>query len=323
MEVEYFPLNFKYLDYQRDAVLDAKEKIKEYGGIFLSDVVGLGKTYMGALLAQQLKGTTLVIAPPALISEHNPGGWKRVLRDFEVKAIVESKGKLDQIVTKYEPSMYQNVIIDESHDFRNEGTQQYEYLSKLCKGKNVVLISATPFNNSPTDLLSQIKLFQPAHKSTLPNPKVRDLETYFARLDRRQRMIDKDKDPELYLSVSKEIAADIRENVLQYLMVRRTRNSISKYYKEDLKRNKMEFPEVKKPIPVYYEFDVYIDKVFEETLELLNNQLTYAKYRPLDVEYQIKPNVKFLNSQNMMGNFIKILLIKRLESGSVAFKKIY
>lgn len=321
MEVEYSPQNFKYLDYQRDAVLDAKEKIEEYGGVFLADVVGLGKTYMGTLLAQQLKGTTLVIAPPALISEHNPGGWKRVMRDFEVKSIVESKGKLNQIVSKYERSAYQNVIIDESHDFRNEETQQYEYLSKICKGKNVILISATPFNNSPTDLLSQIKLFQPAHNSTLPNPKVKDLESYFKRLEKRQGMVNKDNDPEKYLSVSKEIATDIRENVLQYLMVRRTRNSITKFYAEDLKRNNMEFPKVNKPIPIFYEFDSYINEVFEETLQLLNNQLTYAKYRPLDVEYQLNPNIKFANSQKMMGNFIKILLIKRLESGSYSFKK--
>ena len=40
-------------------------------------------------------------------------------------------------------------------------------------------------------------------------------------------------DPELYLKVSKAISADIRENVLQYLMVRRTRNSINKYYQKD------------------------------------------------------------------------------------------
>lgn len=321
IDVDYFPPNFKYLDYQRDAVLDAREKIKEYGGVFLSDVVGLGKTYMGALLAQQLKGTTLVIAPPALIDEHNPGGWKRVLRDFEVKSIVESKGKLDQIVEKYDHNAYQNVMIDESHDFRNEETQQYEYLSKICKGKNVILISATPFNNSPSDLLSQIKLFQPAHNSTLPNPKVRDLEAYFKRLDKKQKMVDQAKNPELYLKVSKEISADIRENILQYLMVRRTRSSISKYYKEDLKKNKMEFPDVKKPIPVYYEFDDYINEVFEETLRLINQNLTFAKYRPLAAEYQINPEKKFANSQKIMGNFIKILLIKRLESGSYAFKK--
>ncbi len=321
MDVGYYPEGFKFLDYQRDAVLDAKEKIKEYGGVFLSDVVGLGKTYMGALLAQQLKGTTLVIAPPALIDEHNRGGWKQVLREFEVKSIVESKGKLDQILNKYESSEYQNVIIDESHDFRNEETQRYEYLSDICKGKNVILISATPFNNSPSDLLSQIKLFQPAHNSTLPNPKVRDLESYFKRLDKRQKMVDKSEDPELYLSVSKEISADIRENILQYLMVRRTRNSINKYYQNDLKKNNLEFPTVKKPRPVYYEFDEYINEVFDESLELINKNLTFAKYRPLADEYQKVPDTRYSNSQQMMGNFIKILLIKRLESGSYAFKK--
>ncbi len=321
MDVGYFPEGFKFLDYQRDAVLDAKEKIKEYGGVFLSDVVGLGKTYMGALLAQQLKGTTLVIAPPALIDEHNRGGWKHILREFEVKAIVESKGKIDQILKHHDIREYQNVIIDESHDFRNEETQRYEYLSEICKGKNIILISATPFNNSPSDLLSQIKLFQPAHNSTLPNPKVRDLESYFKRLKKRQKRINKDEDPELYLKVSKDISADIRENVLQYLMVRRTRSSINKYYQKDLKINNLEFPTVHAPHPVYYEFDEYINKIFDETLRLITRNLTYAKYRPLAVEYQKEPDIKFSNSQNMMSNFIKILLIKRLESGSYAFKK--
>lgn len=321
IDIEYAPPNFKYLDYQRDAVLDAKEKIKEHGGVFLSDVVGLGKTYMGTLLAQQLQGTTLVIGPPALISDHNPGGWKRVMRDFEVKSIVESKGKLNQILTNYDTSMYQNVIIDESHYFRNEETQQYEYLSEICKGKNVILISATPFNNSPTDLLSQIKLFQPAHNSTLPNPKVKDLENYFKNLEKKQQTINKEENPEKYLEISKEIAADIRENVLQYLMVRRTRSSISKYYAKDLKSNNMKFPIVNKPIPIYYEFDEYINNVFDKTLYLLNNELTYAKYRPLDLEYFKNPDTRYVNSQKMMGNFIKILLIKRLESGSYSFKK--
>ena len=321
MEIGYFPEGFKFLNYQRDAVLDAKEKIKEHGGVFLSDVVGLGKTYMGALLAQQLKGTTLVIAPPALIDEHNRGGWKHILREFEVKSIVESKGKLDQILKHHETSEYQNVIIDESHEFRNEETQRYEYLSEICKGKNVILISATPFNNSPMDLLSQIKLFQPAHNSTLPNPKVRDLENYFKKLIKRQQMVDKQEDPELYLKVSKEISKDIRENVLQYLMVRRTRNSINKYYQKDLKENNLEFPTVNTPIPECYEFTEHINEVFDETLELIAKNLTYAKYRPLATEYQKTPDLSLSNSQTMMGNFIKILLLKRLESGSYAFKK--
>jgi len=59
---EYYPENFMDLEYQKDAVRDAKLKLAEYGGVFLSDVVGIGKTYIAAMLAQQLDGRTLVIA---------------------------------------------------------------------------------------------------------------------------------------------------------------------------------------------------------------------------------------------------------------------
>ena len=323
LDYEIFPPGFKMLEYQRDAVLYARDILGEHGGVFLSDVVGLGKTYMGSLLAQQLRGTTLVIAPPALVKDHNPGGWKRVLREFGVSPmpIVESKGKLDQILEKYDPNSYQNVIIDESHDFRNEDTQQYEYLSQICKGKKVILISATPFNNSPSDLLSQIKLFQPAHNSTLPNPKVRDLEAYFKRQENRLKSIDRVKHPKEYMEMSKQISAEIRDDVLKYIMVRRTRKSISKYYANDLKKHHMEFPTVEKPKPVCYHFDEFTNDVFDKTLYKLTKKLTYAKYRPLAEEYRINPDIRYANSQKMMGNFIKILLVKRLESGSYAFKK--
>ena len=60
----YHPPNFMDLKYQKDAVYDAKVKLEEYGGVFISDVVGLGKTYIATMLAQRLDGRTIVIAPP-------------------------------------------------------------------------------------------------------------------------------------------------------------------------------------------------------------------------------------------------------------------
>lgn len=320
INIEFAPQDFKYLNYQRDAVLDAREKLKEYDGVFLSDVVGLGKTYMGALLAQQLKGTTLVIAPPSLTG-NAPGSWKSVLRSFEVNAIVESRGKVDKIPKEYDLTTIKNVIIDESHIFRNEETIAYDYLYEICKNKKVILISATPFNNSPKDLLSQIKLFQPAHNSTLPNPKVKDLEKYFKDLDAKLHVLDKKENPEEYLRVSQENARDIRENILQYIMVRRTRSIIQKYYSKDLEKNEMEFPEVLPPKPQYYEFNKYLDGIFGETLDLITQELNYSRYRPLSEEYLIQPDKKYQSSQKMIANFIKILLIKRLESGLKSFKK--
>ncbi|NLZ92333.1 MAG: helicase, partial [Clostridiales bacterium] len=67
--VKYLPPDFKRLEYQEQAVLNAKKILLEYGGVFISDVVGLGKTYISAMLAGQLDGRTLVIAPPMLLEK--------------------------------------------------------------------------------------------------------------------------------------------------------------------------------------------------------------------------------------------------------------
>ncbi|HLC15439.1 MAG TPA: phospholipase D-like domain-containing protein [Thermodesulfovibrionia bacterium] len=68
---KYIPQDFMKLEYQEQAVLNAKKILQEYGGVFISDVVGLGKTYIAALLAGQLDGRTLVIAPPVLLDKDN------------------------------------------------------------------------------------------------------------------------------------------------------------------------------------------------------------------------------------------------------------
>ena len=62
----FLPEGFMNLEYQDEAVKDALTKLGDYGGVFLADVVGLGKTYISALLAQQLDGYTLIICPPVL-----------------------------------------------------------------------------------------------------------------------------------------------------------------------------------------------------------------------------------------------------------------
>jgi len=118
---DYVPENFMDLNYQKDAVRDAKMKLDEYGGVFIADVVGLGKTYVAAMLANQLDGRNLVIAPPVLLDKDNPGSWPSVFQDFKVSATFESRGKLDKIVRRG-TDRYKNVFIDEAHAFRTETT---------------------------------------------------------------------------------------------------------------------------------------------------------------------------------------------------------
>jgi HKD family nuclease len=164
--VKYLPQEFKKLEYQEQAVLNAKKILLEYGGVFISDVVGLGKTYISAMLAGQLDGRTLVIAPPVLLEKSNPGSWTNVFSDFRVPADFESIGKLDHLLARG-TDKYTNIIIDEVHRFRTETTISYEKLAEICRGKRVVLVTATPYNNTPKDILSLLKLFQKAKKSTI------------------------------------------------------------------------------------------------------------------------------------------------------------
>jgi superfamily II DNA or RNA helicase/HKD family nuclease len=312
----YLPENFMKLEYQEQAVLNAKKILEEYGGVFIADVVGLGKTYISTLLAGQLDGRTLVIAPPVLLDPDNPGSWRNAFSDFRVAADFESIGKLDDILEKG-TDKYSNIIIDEAHRFRTETNMTYEKLAEICRGKRVILVTATPYNNSPWDILSEIKLFQNAKKSTIPN--LPDLSAFFSKLAKNLKGFDRQKDNKEYLRVVKENSKEIREKVLKYLMVRRTRTEIIKYFGNDLSKQKLRFPDVTAPGPLFYELNDEEDKIFNATMELLAQEFTYARYTLL--LYLNKPLDQLEETaQKNMGKFMKILLIKRLESSFFAFR---
>ena len=313
----YLPARFKKLKYQDDAVTAARRTLDEYGGVFLSDVVGVGKTYMAAMLAHQLPGRTLVIAPPALLDETNPGSWPNVFRDFQVRqAKYQSGGKLDELIRQGVEN-YDNVFIDESHRFRTETNQTYERLAQICRGKRVILVSATPLNNHPHDILSQVKLFQNGKASTIPN--VRDLEAFFGRLVKRLKGLDRQRDRDEYFATVRENAREIREKVLKYLMIRRTRTEIARYYAADLAAQNLRFPDVAAPEPLFYQLDAHENRVFTHTIERLARDFTYARYRPLTY-YKGERGDSEVAAQDNLARFMKILLVKRLESSFHAFR---
>jgi len=314
----YLPENFKHFRYQEQAVLNAKKILEEYGGVFISDVVGLGKTYVATMLASQLDGRTLIIAPPSLLDERSPGSWPNVRSDFKVPADCVSVGNLDKALEMTREREYKNIIIDEAHRFRSEDTESYLQISQICRGKRVILISATPYNNSPRDILNLIKLFQSPKKSTIPG--VPDLESFFNKLDERVRGIDQKQDYDKFLKITRENAKEIRDKVLKYIIVRRTRSEIEKYFADDLKKNKVKFPEIEAPKPFFYELDEEEDKAFTETLRLLIQEFTYARYTSL-LYLKNEPTGFEAQSQRNMGGFMKVLLVKRLESSFHAFKK--
>ncbi len=305
----WLPEGFLELAYQKQAVTAARKILEAYGGVFLADVVGLGKTFIAALLAQQLPGRKLVICPPVLQDY-----WQETLREFGVVARVESMGKLDRILQS-DYTRYDTVFVDEAHRFRNEGTQGYEKLHRICWGRKVVLVSATPLNNTIGDVFTQLKLFQAPRRSTIPG--VRDLESFF---DSRMRWLESfDKGSPEHLAAVQQVAGEVREKVLKHVMVRRTRSEITRFFQEDLGRQGLAFPELADPRRIVYRFDGATQAAFDATIQRLRG-FSYARYTPL---LYLQAGVSQLEeqSQRNVGAFMKGLLVKRLESSFFAFRR--
>ncbi len=315
---EALPEGFLHLEYQEQAVLNAKRILEAYHGVILADVVGLGKTYMAAMLARQLGQRGLVIAPPHLLDPDNPGSWRSVFSEFGVRADFESVGKLDRVL-KRGTDRYKYVIIDEAHRFRTQETLGYEKLAQICHNKDVVLVTATPYNNRPKDILALLKLFQPGRRSAIPN--VPDLERFFGQLERRLRGLDRARDFDRYVQVTRENSKAIRENVMRHLTVRRTRTEIERYFEADIKERGLRFPKVADPKPIYYQLTEKENGIFEQTIKLLLGKVKFARYTPL--QYLKDPGeveqIDRLSEANLK-KIMRVLLVKRLESSFHAFR---
>jgi len=307
----FLPDGFMELQYQQQAVIQALKKLEEYNGVFLSDVVGLGKTFIAAQLLQQIKGRILVICPPVLKNY-----WEESLHDFRVPARVESLGKLDHVI-RFGIDRFDYVVVDEAHRFRNENTQSYADLLDICRGKKVILVTATPLNNTIDDIFSQLKLFQAPKNSTIPG--IPNLEKYFQGLKKRFKGMDR-ADPE-YKGMIKLVSREIRERILKHIMVRRTRRDVLTYFKSDTISQGLVFPEMQDPRKIVYRFEGDMEQIFNATISLLQS-FRYARYIPLLYYVGSKGLTEFEKQQQRnVGGFMKGILIKRLESSFHAFRR--
>jgi superfamily II DNA/RNA helicase len=305
------PEGFMKLQYQEQAVIQALKKLEEYNGVFIADVVGLGKTFITAQLLQQIRGRILVICPPVLQDY-----WQESLMKFQVPSRVESLGKLEQVIRKG-IEQYDYIVVDEAHRFRNEATQSYADLLDICRGKKVILVTATPLNNKIEDIFTQIKLFQMPKNSTIPG--VPNLEKFFNRL--KKRFNRNEKSGPGYRRAIAEVSKEIRENILKHVMVRRTRSDVTNYFKNDIEAQGLVFPEMQDPQKIVYYFKGRVETAFNKTIQLFHG-FRYARYIPLLYYFGQKRLTEFEKQQQRnVGGFMKGLLVKRLESSFYAFKK--
>ena len=267
---EYFKLNedkhvltpaeithgeFLDLKYQSDAVRIAVDTIERHNGAIIADVVGLGKSIIGATVARNLNLRTLVICPPHLTQQ-----WNDYTFEFEVHARVYSRGNMEKVLNEYKQIRREDetmlIIIDEAHVYRNEYIKDYAILHEICQNNKVLLLTATPFNNRPEDIYSMIKLFQIPTKSTLQT--VENLGTEFSHLISTYKGLRKSQregtisDADLSLSV-KSIGASIRR-IISPLVIRRSRLDLKRIpaYREDIAAQGVDFPVVNPPMEKTY-----------------------------------------------------------------------
>lgn len=284
--------------FQKDAVIDAYQRLNKYNGVFIADVPGIGKTYVGAALLSHLESEgkfAIVIVPPRLVEY-----WEEVLREFGVaKAKVFSAGKLEEILENEKYLKRPVILIDESHHFRNPDTQKYRDIAKICEDKEVVLLSATPQNLDIWDIYWQLKLFTP----------------YEAYHKFRIYPIELKK----YFNDCLEKKANI-EDLIAQIFIRRTRSDIREYYPEE----NIYFPTRKGPYRIDYSIDdVYEGGLYQKLQEQLR-KLRYARYN-LGV-YAIKDRFDDDEFQRLtvawknLTRLVSISFHRRLESSIKAFQ---
>ncbi len=351
--------------YQLDAIQQALAVIEKNNGVILADVVGLGKTIIACAVARELKKRGMIICPPGLMGDprKKDAGWNMYkeqfgLYDWEVWSLGDLD-KFQEVIKKAKD--IEVIIIDEAHRFRNQDTENYEYLKNICRNKQVILLTATLFNNRPADILSLLKLFITPKKSaiTLENnlvDKFRAFKGVFDRLayikkyynsnDRNKR----DKSYSYYKSLfgedfilpkalekvkqrSKYLAKQIRD-VIEPVTIRRNRLDLQSnpFYKNEVQNlskvadPKEWFFELTKEQSDYY--DTVIKEYFADPDE--GGKFKGAIYRPFEYETErekIKEE-KLSEKDNFefiqqrnLYDFMRRLLVKRFESSFGSFEQ--
>ena len=347
--------------YQLDAVKQALAIIERNNGVIIADVVGLGKTVIACSIALELRKRGVVICPPGLVGDKNKtSGWKKYIEEFRLyEWDVRSLGDLENVADYIKKAKdIEVVIIDEAHRFRNQDTKDYEYLKNICRDKIVILITATPFNNRPGDILSLLKLFITPKKSsiTLENNlvhKFRNFKGIFHRLGYIKKYwnapneIKRKKAENYYEGLFGEnginltkvkqrshyLAKQIRD-VIEPVTIRRNRLDLQNnpFYKNEVKQlskvadPKEWFYELTKTQSVFY--DKIIENYFGDPDE--GGQFKGAIYRPFEYEVERekitseklteKENFQFIQQRNLY-DFMRRLMVKRFESSFGSFEQ--
>ena len=340
---------FFNLKYQIDAIKRSMEILQQHNGVLISDVVGLGKSIIASTIAFNLKKKVIIIAPPHLHYQ-----WDNEYRTiFNFNAVVFGTGSIHKAIDHLQNVWNDEevlIIVDEAHKFRNENTDDYINLHKLCQGNKVLLLTATPFNNRPQDIFSMIKLFQIPSKSTIQT--VDNLSVQFQEMIKDYKVINKERKEDnvdkVELNRKIQVLAKKIRNILEPVLVRRSRIDLDKIkkYKDDLKKQGFKYifaepPEEKE----YYLGDLAelylntLEKIYPEESKKNRGKesdkikLIGARYKPANYlkdltnfKKRLKEEHQYIDvdvikvAQSNLADFMRRLLVSRFESSVNAFR---
>src|SRR5690606_1520691 len=309
-------IDLKKFSYQSDAVNQAIQMIKEHNGCIIADVVGLGKSVIASMIARQMNKRGIIICPPGLMgdAERKDSGWYEYLEKFGLHNWqIFSRGKIDSIAESIEGRDFEVVIVDEAHYFRNQDTADYENLAMLCRGKKVILLTATPFNNSPKDIFSLLKLFIVPGRSSISLEdnlagKFSNLNYTYKQLSfitKNWNSVDDKKRKQaenLYISiVDEELPVDIKKvnvktkrlsdeikRVINPVVIRRNRLDLQKdhIYSKEIG----ELSKVKDPDELFFYLSAEQDEFYDQIIGKYfaeNGTFKGAIYQPFSYEKEI------------------------------------
>ena len=313
--------------FQKHGVARAVRLIDELGGVIVADEVGLGKTFIaGAILNKykERRQRALLICPASL----RDTAWKKFKNEFELYLETVSFEELARDEQLWDenrrPSAesknlersideYQLVIIDEAHNYRNPDTpSRADALRAFLYGqrKDVLMLTATPVNNSLWDLYHLTRFFL-KQDSFLASKGVLSIRERF---DQAMRI-----DPN-------NLSPDVLYPIIDATTVKRTRQFIKKYYQGDQVEidgvmQSILFPEPK-AISVRYELDKLMPGLFDLIEKYFNPEdsdcIEFARYKANT--YLLQPDPDDERMANAVTGLLLSGLLKRFESSTGAFR---
>jgi len=331
-------------EFQKSAVKIAARHLYRRGGVIIGDVVGLGKTIMATALARMVEDDknyeTLIICPKNLVPmwEHYRTEYGLRGKVMSLTQVIHAKKGLKDLKS------YRLLLIDESHNLRNREGRRYKAIAdyvRACDAK-VILLTATPYNKTLTDLSSQLRLFieDRANIGIRPEHHIRRNNQTDAEFERKYQC-----PVNSILALEKSEEFDDWRELIRLYMVRRTRSFIIQHYAQQDKKGrsfitdstgKQRYFPVRKPVALTFAIDEadsadrYARLYSTQVVDVIND-LHLARYglgnyidaqsarAALPAERKQIDNLSKAGKR-LMG-FCRTNLFKRLESSGFSFLK--